>query len=293
MMEALNTSQITNFSASVESTESFVSYHGPENELFLDTDAWEINQGDLLATTGNPKESIIFDMPSLPTDPNISQSSSTLSSFEPPPEVVEIKSRRSRHRRSKYESHPQRSSPYAQLCFDPNRKTLVTMLEIDIINGRNDRRHSRLPLDAPSLEDYFPWLHNSNHSKVEDESIPGLPSSSWSVSCGDTTVSDMTMTKDNTTPDDLPHGYGEPIILSGWMMDADAMSDEEADIYWLLNDGKDVWVQIDKGCAKAFRKMFSCCGTWRLKRSAPSSSQQECAPDARGEAHLRYSVLPH
>ena len=93
------------------------------------------------------------------------------------------------------------------------------------------------------------------------------------------------MTKDDPNPDEEPDR--EPIILSGWMMDADSMSDEEADIYWLLNDGKDVWVKIDDGCAKAMRKMFF--GTWKLKRSP---SGRTGSPDrAREEKRLRYSML--
>ena len=82
-------------------------------------------------------------------------------------------------------------------------------------------------------------------------------------------------------------------------MDHDSMSDEEADIYWLLNDGKDVWVKLDDGCAKALRKMWSSCSQWKVKRYRASSvshrhhyGQEPGSPDpAREEKRFRYSIL--
>ena len=285
-MDILNTSAITNSSESTETSLGFVSC--TDNEVSFNSDVWEITKEEIEAMSDVEDPPLLLEIASLPTNPTVSNESfsSTASSFVTPPEVVEVKCRRTRHRRKKSHQH---SSPYAQLCFDPNQKTLVTMLEIDVVNGRK-KRHSRLPLDAPSPEDYFPWLHRNDE---EGDDIPGLTSSSWSFSCssGSSCISGLTESKDDPgTTTDRNDGYNEPIILSGWMMDTDSMSDEEADIYWLLHEGEDVWVKIDDGCAKALRKMLSCCGHWKIKRSSTPPQPQD-TQDAREEKRFRYSIL--
>jgi hypothetical protein len=234
---------------------------------------------------------------SFPTNPTVSESETSKSSaLASPPELVEIRrlSTQSNRRLATYSGVTKSdrhlsSSPYAQLCWDPNKKGLVTMLEIDMMHGRR-KSHSRLPLDAPSLEDYFPWLHCGNGGASE------LSSSSWSWESGHgtSTVSSLTgpeqqgdlMIVEDTTSDDE---YREPIILSGWMIDQIAMTDEEADIYWLLNDGNDVWVKVDDGCAKALRKL------WKKSYGQPKPTRNTNpipgSTDAREEKRQRYSML--
>lgn len=287
-MDTLNTSAITNASESTGTSLGFESCS--DNEISFNKDfCWEFSKDDMEDApkgghdVGDPP--LVLEVSSYTTN---STASSTSSSFVTPPEVVEVKCRRTRQRRKKT-----LQSSYAQLCFDPDRKTLVTMLEIDIVSGRKTR-HSRLPLDAPSLEDYFPWLHNDKKEEKDPDGIPGL-TSSFSCSSGTSSViSGLTETKLDpiaaVPAHDGQDAYNEPIVLSGWMMDTDSMSDEEADIYWLLHDGEDVWVKMDDGCSKAVRKMFSCCGQWKLKRSS-SPSQPQGTPDAREEKRFRYSTL--
>jgi hypothetical protein len=234
---------------------------------------------------------------SFPTNPTVSESETSItSSLASPPKLVEIRRHPTQsHRRfasfsgvTNSDSHSS-SSPYAQLCWDPNKKGLVTMLEIDTMNGKRKSR-SRLPLDAPSLEDYFPWLHQRNGG------VADLSSSSWSWESGHSKSSfstltvpehqgDLTVVEDTSNDND----YCEPIILCGWMIDHIAMTDQEADIYWLLNDGKDVWVEIDDGCAKALRKLWKkSYGQRKMNRNA---FQRPGSTDAQEEKRQRYSVL--
>ncbi|CAB9504266.1 expressed unknown protein [Seminavis robusta] len=241
-----------------------------------------VNKRHVIMDEEHNNGSIVFTVTSFPTNSTVSASTMTPS----PPKVVEIRRRR-RHYATKTERQSSlHSSPYAQLCWDPNQKGLVTMLEIDIINGRR-KSHSRLPLDAPSPEDFFPWLHPQDGLSPSWTSTGHHSKSTISSLSGDHHTAEG---KENgSDEDDEEEEDGcEPIILSGWMMDPDAMSDEESDIYWLLNDGKDVWVKIDDGCAKALRKFWKSYAQWKLKRSTP---QQPGSPDAREEKRLRYSML--
>lgn len=274
------------------------SFESFEDEcLAFDVDGLPVNADD-----GGP----VFEMASFPTNPTLTDSSaSSSSSVHLLPEAIKFLPRRS-HPTIRQRQQPR--TPYAQLCFCPKTKTVVTCLEIDIIRGRR-KHHSRLPLDSPWPEQ-FPWLHQDSSSdhRVESDGMTELPpplfsSGSYTSSnaCSKSTVSSMS--------DDQLHGHGndtdshhedlgEPIILSGWMMDHECMSDEEADIYWLLNDGKDVWVKLDDGCAKALRKMWTSCSQWKLKRYRYTAQrhhhqpqEQPESPDARDEKRFRYSML--
>ena len=192
------------------------------------------------------------------------------------------------------------SAPYAQLCFDRKRKSLVSMLEIDIVNGRR-RHHSRLPLDSPNTDD-FPWLRQDTATKLltsppgdESETTDSTISQKMSFS---SSSSDGSFQDENEEEED-----SEPIILSGWMIHHEEMSEEEADIYWLLNDGNDVWVKVDDGCGKALKKIWTSCSHWKPKRSIlfhqPSNrsvlfhqpSRNEQAEDHHNKKRLCYSVL--
>lgn len=187
----------------------------------------------------------------------------------------------------------EQSAPYAQLCFDRKRKSLVSMLEVDIVSGRR-RHHSRLPMDAPDTDD-FPWLHQDTTNKVltgdelltEDKSETTGSTISQKMSFSSSS-SDGSSRDENDTEND-----SEPIILSGWMIHVEEMSEEEADIYWLLNDGNDVWVKVDDGCAKALQKMWTSCSRWKIKRSKlfhqPSMNDDE--EDRHNKKRLCYSVL--
>ena len=248
--------------------------------------------------------SLIFDLASFPTNrTTVSESSASTSaswmssSYATPPEIIHMRPRSSSSRDRRQSSftsstnkhhnmgmnddghHQQQgSSPYAQLCKVPNQRTLVTMLEIDIVSGRR-KHHSRLPLDAPNTEEVM-------------QSTPSLGSSSKSStsSCSDGKHSSDSHDDDDEEEEDA----GEPIILSGWMLHEEEMTDEEADIYWLLNDGNDVWVKVDDGCAKALKKMWTSCSRWKLKRSTLLPNQphlEDETPDARDEKRFRYSML--
>lgn len=231
---------------------------------------------------GPGRETIILEMNSFSSNPTMSESKVSLStSVSPtllPPDIISVKPPRRycHHRRCQHSGNRSRtmedpkSSPYAQLCFDPQQKTLVTMLETNGINGKI--RRPRLPLDMPTPDD-FPWLHE--------------PSSSWTSSSSPEGVKHS---KSLTRED-----YCEPIVLSGpWMLE-DSMTNDEADIYWLLRDTEDVWVTFDDGCGKVFKKVWTCCinGQWKLKR-APFRNQTwspDSRTDAREEKRFRYSVL--
>lgn len=180
------------------------------------------------------------------------------------------------------------TSPYAQLCFDRKHKSVVAMLEIDIVNGRRKRR-SRLPLDAPDTSD-FPWLHPDTTNKVVT-SEPGDDSMTADSSISQK-ESSSTSSNGSASSEDEDEEC-EPIILSGWMIHVEEMSEEEADIYWLLNDGNDVWLKVDDGCAKALKKMWTSCSRWKLKRSTQfhTASLTNGDEDPQREKRFRYSML--
>lgn len=174
------------------------------------------------------------------------------------------------------------TTPYAQLCMDLDQRTLVTMLEVDVLEPKRDgvgerRRRSRLRLDA--FNDDFPWLNQDSSQK--NRSFDKME-----------TKSDGTSDSSVSGNDD---GGKEPIILSGWMMydEEMSMSDEEADVHWLLNDGKDVWVKIDDGCAKVLKTVWTSCSQWKLKRIKliPNRSMNDETPDARDEKRFRFHAL--
>lgn len=299
-MEEINTSFVTDSSAGTEICDDAVSFNDEydydddeaKNESFVtdsstvegDQIGVEVQDGAVMDGVNDEVWPTLFEIPSFPTNPTLTDSSSWISSssLALPPKIIEVRprcSRRNSYRRRSNNTESNHSSPYAQLCFDPNQKTLVTMLEIDIVSGR--RKHvSRLPLDGPTHED-FPWLHPAGVSAL----------SSSSCSLNESAVSSLSGEERNHGNTDQQEGYGEPIILSGWMMDHDSMNDEEADIYWLLNDGKDVWVKLDDGCGKVIKKIWMSCSQWRLKRITPCSQQQPESPNARDEKRLRYSTL--
>ena len=139
------------------------------------------------------------------------------------------------------------SRPYAQLCFDPQEKTLVTMLEVTVEDGCG--KCPRFCLDLPTAEE-FPWL-------------------------GETIMSDgssSSLDSDNDSFSESKHQKLEPIVLCGWMMDKDAAVHDyaDADLYWLLTGGSDdprVRVGDDLGCSRILRKLLVSCRNWNAKRS--------------------------
>ena len=185
----------------------------------------------------------------------------------------------------------QGSNPYAQLCFLRETKDIIAMLEFEIVNGQRKRR-SRLPLDTPNTDDEFefPWLHQDTATKTL-ASVPG--DDSMTVDCS-ISQEDLSSSSSNvSTSGEHEEAESEPVILSGWMIHVEEMSEEEADIYWLLNDGNDVWVKVDDGCAKALKKMWTSCSRWKLKRSTIFHQAPMTDDDVgpQGEKRFRYSMM--
>lgn len=228
-----------------------------------------------------------LDMESFSTNPTLSESSLSFSSstlVQQPPDVIDVKSPRCNPQPRSQQSISSltvgpKSSRYAQLCVDPSKKTLVTMLEINA--SRNERtRRIRLPLDLPTPED-FPWLHPTSAS------ISSGSNNTASSLSGDGRVDS------NTNKSAGREGYCEPIVLSGPWLLQDSMTDEEADIYWLLREGEDVWVNVDDGCGKVIKKVWTSCintGQWKLKSETLHQSSGSSS-EAREEKRFRYSIL--
>lgn len=227
---------------------------------------------------------MIQDIWSFPTSLAGSKSSFSMSpslSLSPqwasPPEVIEIKTSSSSNTISVPQLDPPPSGPFAQLCFDPQQKTLCTMLEFNATKGSNRPQATRVRIDSSSPED-FPWLHQTNASSSSSSSGASCPS--------------FQMNNEQ---------HSEPIVLSGWswMMDEGLLNGSDTDVFWLLNDNSDVWVKADEaGCGRALKKMLTSCNQWtppRLLQNQSSQAQYHHQPSSssvsRDEKTYRYSVL--
>lgn len=266
-----------------------VSMDDGEDEDEGEVTAFEVRE----ATSYHQEEQdpFLFELDSFPTNTTVSESSSQSLSVAPAlfPEMIDVNKSSSSvqcHRRlhSSDSTAKSLSSPYAQLCFDPGHKTLITMLE-NHTSKNGKKRPPRLPLDGPTPED-FPWLRQPS---------PSLTSAVSNSSGSNSTVSSLSGGRQQRHS--YQQTYCEPIVLCGpWMLEG-SLSDEEADIYWLLHEGEDVWVNLDEGCIRALKKAFTSCGQWKLlKRGLWHYDHQQnsatCSDNqGREEQRCRYSVL--
>jgi hypothetical protein len=174
-----------------------------------------------------------------------------------PPKVIKISDSRSALESTTF--------PYAQLCFDPERKILVTLMEI-CLSG-NGQRSKRLRIIDPRT-----------NSAPPEETPSSLMIGSLSTSGTETTLS--------TCVDASPVKAEEPIFVLGtqgaWLEETDP------DLY-LLHECEDPWCADSKsGCTKTLRKLivasrsFLVFSIWPRERSweAPSN-----------EAFIGYKML--
>jgi hypothetical protein len=132
------------------------------------------------------------------------------------------------------------SLPYAQLCFDPESKTLVTLMEINL--GGIGRRSKRLRIVDPK-----------EHYDEEPPAPKGADTTPTAYSTTSGTVSADSRSEYHFEEST----YSDPIVLScfgqgTWLEETDL------DLY-LLHDCGDPWDMTEnrKGCSEALKKVMS------------------------------------
>ena len=127
------------------------------------------------------------------------------------------------------------SFPYAQLCFDPETKTLVTLMEINLAG--NCRRSERLRIIDPIEQE-------ANLPSDMPEIQRSCPSGSES-----TVNTFLDLTYEETK-------YDDPIILSELSQEP-WLEDQNLDLY-LLHESSDPWeFQARGGCAEKLKKILT------------------------------------
>ena len=138
------------------------------------------------------------------------------------------------------------SIPYAQLCFDPETKSLVTLMEIDLSGHGPGKSRKRIFLDHPS-----------DIALIPDDS-PEVRASPSSSSTTDSTLSTQWSTGDT-----------DPMILLGtqevWLEETDL------DLY-LLHECGDPWRSEAKGrCTDGLKKLIHAYRARIVSRSRDAS----------------------
>jgi hypothetical protein len=124
------------------------------------------------------------------------------------------------------------SLPYAQLCFDPESKTLVTLMEINLAG--NSRRSKRLRIIDPLEQENF-------------------PSGTLQMTCDSGTES--TVSTRSIDPDEELNKYDDPIVLSSQSQEV-WLEETDLDLY-LLHECEDPWeVEARGGCAETLKKIL-------------------------------------
>lgn len=147
-----------------------------------------------------------------------------------PPSVIHIKIDR--------RLDPKPSFPYAQLCFDPQEKELVPMLEVAVA-GRSKRPRLRIPLSIAavinsSTPEEFPWLMEA-------------------ISCSSTNSSLSNETESGATQRDTR--ISDPITLSSWIeyseMDMHLLPNSRSGRYSCKDEAETI------GCTQALKKRIA------------------------------------
>ena len=144
--------------------------------------------------------------------------------------------------------------PYAQLCFDPDRKTLVTLMEISL--GGSGRRSKRLRiLDAQTV-------------RIDREDRLSMQIAAASSKSGTNSTNSSRWAEEEKVDD--------PILILGarnsWLEETDL------DLY-LLHDSDEAWrSESRRGCADALRKFLSSacsCSVLVFRRESSWESTKE------------------
>jgi hypothetical protein len=128
------------------------------------------------------------------------------------------------------------SLPYAQLCFDPETKALVTLMEINLAG--NGRHSKRLRIIDPQ----------------EENGAPVLPTTLQMISSSNSGTASTVSTRSNGPGDEILK-YDEPIVLSSY---SEEVWLEETDLgLYLLHECEDPWEAHGRGgCKQTLKNLF-------------------------------------
>jgi hypothetical protein len=143
-----------------------------------------------------------------------------------PPQVIKVAPRQPR---------VPTTLPYAQLCFDPEKKTLVTLMEINL--GGNGRRSKRLRI-----------LDSNGAPHLERQDNPSLLMENSSSASTESTVSSA---RSNAHAEESKE---EPMFL---LQDDEWFEETDLDLYLLHDFEADPWRADPRGgCTEALKKML-------------------------------------
>ena len=166
-----------------------------------------------------------------------------------PPKVIKVS-------KTCHDQFQPTSLPYAQLCFDPERKTMVTMMEIDF-SGPRKQSNRLTELDA---------ILPTGLGPVD---FPLLRCDPSSATCAESTISTHLESIRGTK-------INEPMILLGtqgmWL------EESELDRY-LLHDAEDPWqAESKRGCTESLRKLLQAYRARLVSRQRANSWEQPREP---------------
>jgi hypothetical protein len=127
------------------------------------------------------------------------------------------------------------SLPYAQLCFDPETKALVTLMEINLAG--NGRHSKRLRIIDPQEENGAP-----------------IPATFQMISSSNSGTTSTVSTRSNGPGDEIIK-YDETIVLSSYSEEV-WLEETDLDLY-LLHDCEDPWEAHGRGgCTETLKKLL-------------------------------------